>query len=162
MIYKKLPGTTLQWSINLPETKCLLPRRRIHCSVSLLIRKDNKEMHIIVDSLTHLVDLLLRDFEDGLNILGIPSLSLRRALRSISDYFSLDEDFMSDLGYEYFKFLIETGFPSPFGFLTPRKLKELHEQSEQLKYKLQGYETEEIKIVEEAIEILDNKLQELE
>ena len=162
MIYKKLQGTTLQWSINLPETKCLFPRRRIHCSVSLLVRKDNREMHIIVDSLTHLVDLLLRDFEDGLNILGIPSLSLRRALRSISDYFSLDEDFMSDLEYEYFKFLIETGFPSPFGFLTPRKLKELHEQSEQLKYKLQGYETEEIKIVEEAIEILDNKLQELE
>jgi hypothetical protein len=163
MIYKRLPGTTLSWSINLPESKCLYPRRRIHCPVSVLIRRSNKEeTHIILDSLTHLVDLLIRDFENDHNIFGIPSLSLKRALRSITDYFSLDDDFMSDLEYQYFKFLVETGFPSPFGFLTPRKLKQLHEQSLNLKSKLHGIKASEHEIIEEAIEILDQKLHDID
>ncbi|MFX1519318.1 MAG: hypothetical protein ACFFCD_05310 [Promethearchaeota archaeon] len=163
MIYKHLPGTTLSWSINLPESKCLYQRRRIHCPISVLIRRrNNEEMHIILDSLTHLVDLLIRDFDNDLNILGIPSLSLKRALRSISEYFSLDDDFMSDLEYEYFKFLVETGFPSPFGFLKPRKLSELHEQSLNLKRKLHGLNASEHEMIEEAIEILDKKLHDID
>jgi len=166
MIYKQLAGTSLQWSINLPETRFLLPFRRIHCSVSVLIRKrTGEEIHIILDSLSHLVDLLVRSFDkEGFNLLGVPALSLKRALRSIAAYLGLDDerDFMSDLEYEYFKFLTETGFPSPFGFLTPRKLKELHEQSMQLKNKLQGFNTSEREILQEAIEILDRELEKLE
>jgi hypothetical protein len=166
MIYKLLAGTTLQWSINLPETRFLLPLRRIHCSVSVLIRKrTGEEIHIIIDSLSHLVDLLVRSFDkEGFNLLGVPALSLKRAIRSIAVYFGLDDekDFLSDLEYEYFKFLTETGFPSPFGFLTPRKLKEMHEQSMQLKSKLQGFNTSEREILQEAIDILDRELENLE
>lgn len=164
MIYKTLAGTSLQWSINLPETRFLLPR--IHCAVSVLIRKrTGEEIHIIIDSLSHLVDLLVRSFDkEGFNLLGVPALSLKRALRSIAVYLGLDDerDFLSDLEYEYFKFLTETGFPSPFGFLTPRRIKELHEQSMQLKNKLQGINPTEIEVLQEAIEILDNELEQLD
>jgi len=167
MIYKQLAGTSLQWSINLPETRFLLPLRRIHCSVSVLIRKarTGEEIHIIIDSLSHLIDLLVRSFDkEGFNLLGVPALSLKRAIRSIAAYFGLDDerDFLSDLEYEYFKFLTETGFPSPFGFLTPRKIKELHEQSMQLKNKLQGINPTEIEVLQEAIEILDSELEKLD
>jgi len=141
--------------------------RRIHCSVSVLIKRvrTGEELHIILDSLSHLIDLLVRSFDkEGFNLLGVPALSLKRALRSIADYLGLedDRDFMSDLEYEYFKFLTETGFPSPFGFLTPRKLKEMHEQSIQLKSKLQGSNTSESEILQEAIDILDRELENLE
>jgi hypothetical protein len=143
----------------------MLPLRRIHCPVSVLLRKrTGEEMHIILDSLTHLVDLLVRSFDkEGFNLLGVPALSLKRALRSIADYFGLDDerDFEESLEYEYFKFLTETGFPSPFGFLTPRKLQELHEQSMQLKSKLQGITTNELEILQEAIELLDRELENL-
>ena len=73
-------------------------------------------------------------------------------------------DFISDLEYEYFKFLTETGFPSPspFGILTPRKLKELHEQSILLKNKLKGFNTSEHEILQEAIDILDRELEKTE
>ena len=168
MIYKTLSGTTLQWSINLPETRYMSSHRRIHCPVSVLIkRRHGEEMHIIIDSLTHLVDLLVRSFDkEGFNILGVPAISLKRALRSIAAYLGLDDesDFISDLEYEYFKFLAETGFPSPFGFgfLTPRKLMELHEQSIQLKNKLQGINPSELEVLQEAIEILDRELEKLE
>ena len=166
MIFKQLSGTSLQWSINLPETRFLLPLRRINCSVSVLIKKrTGEELHIILDSLAHLVDLLVRSFDkEGLNLLGIPALSLKRAIRSIADYLGLEDerDFMSDLEYEYFKFLTETGFPSPFGFLTPRKLKELHDQSIQLKSKLQGFNKSEHEVLQGAINLLDRELAKLE
>ena len=121
-------------------------------------------MHIILDSLAHLIDLLVRSFDkEGFNLLGVPALSLKRALRSIADYFGLgdERDFEESLEYEYFKFLTETGFPSPFGFLTPRKLQELHEQSMQLKSKLQGINTNELEILQDAIKILDRELEKL-
>jgi hypothetical protein len=165
LIYKALAGTSLQWSLNLPETRFLLPQRRINCPVSVLIRKrTGEEMHIILDSLAHLIDLLVRSFDkEGFNLLGVPAFSFKRALKSIADYFGLDEegDFVSDLEYEYFKFLTETGFPNPFGFLTPHKLKELHEQSMQLKSKLQGINTNELEILQDAIELLDRELEKL-
>jgi hypothetical protein len=146
----------------------LLPLRRIHCPVSVLIKKrTGEELHIILDSLAHLVDLLVRSFDkEGFNLLGIPALPLKRAVRSIADYLGLEDerDFISDLEYEYFRFLTETGFPSPspFGILTPRKLKELHDQSIKLKSKLHGFNESEDEVLQEAIDLLDRELKKLQ
>ena len=162
MIYKTLSGTSLQWSINLTETRYM----RIHCSVSVLIRYANgEEMHIIIDSLTHLVDLLIREFDDGLNLIGTPPLAFNRAFKSIADSLGIfdEREFINNLKYSYFKFLAETGLTAPFGAITPRGFKELYDQSMNLKTDLQGRTTaDELRILEEAIEILDNHLKLLE
>ena len=161
MVYKKFPGSTLQWSINLPEigSRTL----RMHCPVSVLIKRNREEMHILIDSLAHLVDLLIREFdeENGLNLIGVPPLAFKRAFISISDYFSLDDDFISDLEWEYFKFVKESGIESPFGVITPLRLSELYERSMTLKKKLSG-EGSKVDDLKDAITIIDTHIKMLD
>lgn len=159
MVYKKFPGSTLQWSINLPELRSRT--LRMHCPVSVLIKRNREEFHILIDSLAHLVDLLIREFDDGLNLIGVPPLAFKRAFISISDYFSLDDDFISDLEWEYFKFVKESGIESPFGVITPLRLSELYERSMTLKKKLSGAGSK-VDDLKDAITIIDTHIKMLE
>jgi len=159
MVYKKFPGSTLQWSINLPDIRSRT--LRMHCPVSLLIKRNREEMHILIDSLAHLVDLLIREFDDGLNLIGVPPLAFKRAFISISDYFSLDDDFISDLEWEYFKFVKESGIESPFGVITPLRLSELYERSMTLKKKLSGAGSK-VDDLKDAITIIDTHIKMLD
>lgn len=159
MVYKKFPGSTLQWSINLPDINCRT--LRMHCPVSVLIKRNREEMHILIDSLAHLVDLLIREFDDGLTLIGVPPLAFKRAFISISDYFSLDDDFISDLEWEYFKFVKESGIESPFGVITPLRLSELYERSMTLKKKLSGAGSK-VDDLKDAITIIDTHIKMLE
>ena len=159
MVYKKFPGSTLQWSINLPDIRSRT--LRMHCPVSVLIKRNREEMHILIDSLAHLVDLLIREFDEGLNLLGVPPLAFKRAFICISDYFSIDDDFISDLEWEYFKFIKESGIESPFGVITPLRLSELYERSMTLKKKLSGGGSK-VDDLEDAINIIDTHIKMLD
>jgi len=140
---------------------------RIHCPVSVLIKRDSEELHIMLDSLTHLVDLLIREFDEGLNLFGIPPLAFNRAFKSVADFLGIESserEFINNLKYEYYKMLAETGLTAPFGVLTSRGFEELYKQSMELKGKLNGLSStaDELEVLREAIEILDDHLQDLE
>ena len=133
MIFKNVSGTTVKWFIDVIESK----PGSLHSPIYVEIRKDGDENQIFLDSLTHLVDLLVREFdENGLNFLGIPPLTTKRAVKVIADYFGLDDDFIGNLSYEYLRFIREVGLPGPTVMITASEIKELYERSAQLKNKL--------------------------
>jgi hypothetical protein len=157
MIYKKLAGTSLFWSINLPDIKCR--SMRINCPVSVFVKKrTGEEMHFQLDSLTHLVDLLIREFEDGSNIFEIFPLTIKRAVHAIAVYYSLDEEFESSLEYEYHRFIKETALQAPYGKITPRGLRELYEQAMNLQMKINASETSKDDL-EDALQAFDKHLE---
>jgi hypothetical protein len=150
MRYKHVPGTTTKWFIEVIESK----PGSLHSPVYVSIKKDGEEKQIFLDSLTYLVDLLCREFEDGRNFLGVPPLTINRATKAISDYFDIS-DFSEDLAYEYYKFIKEEGLAGPSGVITAHEIKELYERSAQLKHKL--YAASNVpadEVLEDAIEHL--------
>lgn len=161
MIFKNVPGTTIKWFIDVLEAK----PGSLHSPIYVGIRKNGDEKQIFLDSLTHLVDLLVREFdqENGLNFVGIPPLTTKRAVKTIADYFNLGDDFSSDLEYEYLRFIKEEGLPGPSAMITAAEIKELYERSSQLKRKLYAPKATTDEVLEEAIEQLeteDDKTQE--
>jgi len=155
MIFKNVPGTTTKWFIDVLEAK----PGSLHSPIYVGIRKNGDENQIFLDSLTHLVDLLVREFdpENGLNFIGIPPLTTKRAVKTIADYFNLGDDFSSDLEYEYLRFIKEEGLPGPSVMITAREITEIYERSSQLKSKLYAPKTTTDEVLEEAIEHLDSE-----
>jgi hypothetical protein len=153
MIFKNVPGTTIKWFIETLEAK----PGSLHSPIYVGIRKNGDEKQIFLDSLTHLVDLLVRDFEDGLNFLSIPPLTTKRAVKVIADYFDLGDDFVSNLTYEYLRFIKEEGLPGPTVMITDSEIKEIYERSAQLKRKLQAPKATTDEVLEEAIEQLESE-----
>jgi len=149
--WKNVPGTTVAWSLELIES---IPGS-LNSPVYVLIKKNGEEKQIFLDSLVHLVELLVREFDDGRNFIGVPPMAVNRAARAIADYFSLG-DLMSDLEYEYYKFIQESGIKSPCAVITPSEIKELYERSATLKRKLQGSNADVDP--QEAIDLLDKHL----
>jgi len=74
---------------------------------------------------------------------------------------AIDDDFISDLEWEYFKFVKESGIESPFGVITPHRLAELYERSMTLKKKLSG-EGSKVDDLKDAITIIDTHIKMLE
>ncbi len=158
MIFKNVPGTTTKWFIDVLEAK----PGSLHSPIYVGIRKDGDEKQIFLDSLTLLVDLLVREFdqENGLNFIGIPPLTTKRAVKTIADYFNLGDDFCSDVEYEYYRFIKEEGLSSPTGerpIITTREIKEIYERSSQLKSKLYATKATTDEVLEEAMEQLESE-----
>ncbi|MFX1466148.1 MAG: hypothetical protein ACFFA5_06735, partial [Promethearchaeota archaeon] len=89
-----------------------------------------------LDSLAYLIDLLVREFEEERNFIGVPPLTVNRATKTIAAYFDLGDDFSSDLAHEYIRFIKEEGLPGPSAIITRHEIKELYERSAKLKRKL--------------------------
>jgi len=155
MIFKTVSGTTTKWFIDVLEAK----PGSLHSPIYVGIRKDGDEKQIFLDSLTQLVDLLVREFdqENGLNFIGIPPLTTKRAVKTIADYFNLGDDFCSDLEYDYLRFIEEEGLPGPSLMITAREIKELYERSAQLKSKLHAPKATTDEVLEEAMEHLESE-----
>ena len=155
MIFKNVPGTTTKWFIDVLEAK----PGSLHSPIYVGIRKNGDEKQIFLDSLTHLVDLLVREFdqESGHNFIGMPPLTTKRAVKTIADYFNLGEDFSGDLEYEYLRFIKEEGLPGPSVMITAAEIKELYERSSQLKSKLYAPKATTDEVLEEAMEHLESE-----
>ncbi|MFX1519317.1 MAG: hypothetical protein ACFFCD_05305 [Promethearchaeota archaeon] len=158
MIWKNVPGSTTKWFIEVLEAKPGSLYSPIYVGIDSL--KDGEEKQIFLDSLAYLVDLLVREFEDGRNFLGIPPLTVNRATKAISDYFDLGDDFSSDVEYDYYRFIKEEGISSPTGerqIITSHEIKELYERSSQLKLKLHAPKATTDEVLEEAMEQLKSE-----
>jgi len=155
MIFKNVPGTTTKWFIDVLEAK----PGSLHSPIYVGIRKNGDEKQIFLDSLTQLLDLLVREFdqENGLNFIGIPPLTTKRAVKTIADYFNLGDDFSSDLEYEYLRFIKEEGLPGPSVMITAREITEIYERSSQLKSKLYSPKATTDEVLEEAMEHLESE-----
>ncbi len=154
MIWKKIPGSTTKWFIDVIEAR----PGSLHSPIYVAFKKDGGEdKQIFLDSSAYLVDLLVREFEDGQNFIGVPPLTVNRATKAISDYFNLSDEFSSDLTHEYLRFLNEEGIPGPSVIVTAREIKELYERSANLKRKLFATDESPKEVLEEAIEHLESE-----
>ncbi|WP_287583638.1 hypothetical protein [Candidatus Borrarchaeum sp.] len=153
MVFKNVPGTTTKWFIDVLEAK----PGSLHSHIYVGIRKDGEEKQIFLDSIAYLVDLLVREFEDGRNFIGLPPLTTKRAVKTIADYFNLGDDFSSDLEYEYLRFIKEEGLPGPSVMITAREITEIYERSSQLKSKIYATKATTDEVLEEAMEQLESE-----
>jgi hypothetical protein len=156
MIWKTVPGTTTKWFIEVLEAK----PGSLYSPIYVGIRKDGDEKQIFLDSIAYLVDLLVREFEDGRNFIGAPPLTINRATKAISDYFDLGDDFNSDVEYDYYRFIKEEGLSGPSGdrsIITAHEIKELYNRSAQLKLKLHAPKATTDEVLEEAMEQLESE-----